>query len=310
MLLSLAFALLVGEILARVLRPVPFTRDHIWSGFDDQLRGELFVPDPDVGYRPGPAWAPNGRFGFRNGAEYDDSSGPAINVVLLGDSLIQDGVLGEVLKERLAGRPVRVWIAGIGGYNTLQEAHYLEHWIKLKPDVLLLGFCLNDFSRSMVVVRSGRADERRFVTPDFEPLAAVNPVLFRYSALYRLFESALIWRGVRGQFSPEGVRHNRENVRRGLEQIKDYTARRGIPFLVILYPHLVEIEAPWQREAHQQAREIFVELGLRWVDVTEDYAARGPLALRRSSDDPVHPNHEGHEIAARRLLAALPDVLP
>jgi lysophospholipase L1-like esterase len=301
-------ALVVGELLARVLRPIPYSTSEVWSGFDEQLRAGMFVADPVVGYVPGPAWAPAGRHGFRNGAEYDGSSEPATDVVLLGDSLLQEGELGKAMQTRLAGKPARVWVAGIGGYNTLQEAYYLEHRITLDPDVLVLGFCLNDFSRSMIVV--GSADDGKFVAPDFEPLAAVNPFLFRTSALYRLGQAALMARLVERQFSPEGVRANRENVRRGLERMQRYAEARGAAFLVILYPHLVERELPWQHEAHLQAQAIFAELHLRYVDVSDDYAARGLLALRRKDDDPVHPSAEGHDIAARRLLQDFPEVFP
>jgi lysophospholipase L1-like esterase len=201
-----------------------------------------------------------------------------------------------------------VWVAGIGGYNTLQEAYYLEQHITLVPDVLVLGFCLNDFMRSMMVV--GGTDDGKFVAPDFEPLGAVDPFLFRSSALYRLAASALMAHRVRGQYSPEGVRANRDNVRRGLERMLRWSADHGTTFRVILYPHLLETELPWQHEAHAQARTIFAELGVRYVDLTDDYAARGPLALRRSADDPVHPSAEGHDLAARRLLEAFPEVSP
>ncbi len=301
---AIGLALLVGEGLARVLRPIPFSTAEVWPGFDDQLHRGQFVPDPVVGYLP--ARFAGGRHGFQNGAEYDGDERPALDVAVLGDSLIQDGAFAAALRARLAGARARVWYAGIGGYNTLQEAYYLERQITLAPDVLVLGFCLNDFSRSMMVV--GNGDGGRFVAPDFEPLAAVNPSLFRASALYRLVASALVAGRVRTQFSPAGVRANRDGVRQGLERMRRWAADHGAAFRIVLYPHLVDEELPWQREAHQQARTLFEDLDLRYVDVTDAYVARGIVALRRASDDPVHPSAEGHDIAARRLLEEFPDV--
>jgi lysophospholipase L1-like esterase len=304
--LALALSLLVGETVARVFRPLPFSTSEVWTGFDDQLRERFFVPDPKLGYRPGPGWTTaQGRFGFRNGAEYDGGGEPTLDVAVLGDSLIQDGELGAALRTQLAPAGARIWVAGIGGYNTLQEAGYLERWIERVPDVLVLAFCLNDFARSMVVVPTRGAG--RFVTPDFEPLGAVNPFLFRHSALYRLVQAALMSRRTRAQYSIEGIRRGRDGVRRGLVQMRGYARRHGIPFLVLLYPHLDVPESPWEQEAHRQARSLLLDLAIPFVDLGPAYAARGPVALRRRPDDDVHPRQEGHDIAARELLAAFPD---
>jgi lysophospholipase L1-like esterase len=304
---ALVFALALGEILARVLRPLPFSTAGVWTGFDEQLHERFFVPDPELGYRPGPGWTTaRGRFGFRNGAEYEGGGEPVLDVAVLGDSLIQKGELGAALRTRLEPTGARIWVAGVGGYNTLQEARYLERWIERAPDVLVLGFCLNDFARSMVVVSDGGGG--RFVTPDFEPIGAVNPFLFRHSALYRLVQAALMSRRTRAQYSVEGVRRGRDSVRRGLVQMREYARRYGIPFLVLLYPHLDAGESPWQREAHRQARALLTDLAIPFVDLAPAYSARGPVALRRRPDDDVHPSQEGHDIAARELLAAFPDV--
>ena len=124
-LVAVGLALALAELAARVLRPVPSASSPAWNGFDGQLRRGLFEADPVLGYRPGPLWGERGRFGFRNGAEYDGTQEPATDVVVLGDSLIQEGELVAALQHELAGTDTRVWNAGIGGYNTLQEAGYL-----------------------------------------------------------------------------------------------------------------------------------------------------------------------------------------
>ena len=310
LLATCALALTVGlcEILARALRPLPFSTAEVWSGFDDQLHQHFFVPDPELGYRPGPGWTgTQGRFGFRNGAEYDDGGiEPILDVAVLGDSLIQDGELGNALRTRLAPIGARVWVAGIGGYNTLQEARYLERWITRVPDVLVLGFCLNDFARSMVVVARGK--RARFVSPDFEPLGGVNPFLFEHWALYRLVQAALLSKRDRRQYTPEGVRRGADGVRRGLEQMREYSRARHLPFVVVLYPHLEPTETGWMAEAHREARALLSELAIPFVDLGPVYAARGPVELRLKPDDVVHPNQEGHDLAADTLLAAYPDV--
>ena len=306
LLVATIVTLATAELATRLVHPVARVHAPSWDGFDDQLRQGLFVADPELGYRPGPVWGANGRYGFRNGAEYDGTREPATDVVVLGDSLIQDLAFGDALERDLAGRGARVWSAGVGGYNTLQEAGYLQRYVGIEPDVLVLGFCLNDFARSMVVVAAG-LDAGRFVTTTFEPVGDVYPFWFRHSALYRLIEAAWFVHRTRDQFSPAGVRRNRGNVHRGLAIMKRYAHRRGIPFLVVLYPHLSDEPVPWLAEAHRRALRLFANLRLRYIDMTDDYTARGLATLRRTPDDVVHPSAEAHALAARKLLEAFPD---
>jgi lysophospholipase L1-like esterase len=119
----------------------------------------------------------------------------------------------------------------------------------------------------------------------------------------------VIVRRTGGQYTPEGIRANRDNVRRGLARIQRHAQAKGAALRVILYPHL-EDPLPWEREARAQARAIFAELGVAYVDVSDEFARRGWMALRLAREDPVHPSGQGHAIAADELRAAFPDVFP
>lgn len=301
----------LAELATRMLvrEPVYSTTAVVYEGFYRQLGAGWFVADERLGFRPGPRWRGTaGRLGFQNGAHYGDLDEPRIDVALLGDSVIQSRDLARALRARLAERGVRVWNAGIGGYNTVQEAEYLERFVRLRPDALVLGFCLNDFLPSMTVVAHGAG--RRMAQQAFEPIGTVSPFWFRRSALYRLVRLRGIELRRGGLWSPETVKRQTGAVREALARIARWARERDAALLVLVYPHLVAEDA-YLRAARLRALAILEALAIPHVDLAADYAALGLdlAALRRTPDDVVHPNADGHEVAARAVVRRLGPVL-
>ena len=63
--------------------------------------------------------------------------------------------VGRALAERL-GRPVEVVNAGVGGYSPWQQAHFFEReGIRYAPDLVVVGFVLNDVTEKLALVRYG-----------------------------------------------------------------------------------------------------------------------------------------------------------
>ena len=158
LLLSIIICYLLSEIYAaRFLKKRYFTFQGVGYEFQRQPSNKKFIFDEKLGFRPGSSWSGSeGRYGCQNGREYENSieSKDFKNILMLGDSVIQYRHLEEALKCLLKDRPFRIWNIGIGGYNTWQEARYLKKYIKIKPDILILGFCLNDFIPSMTIISS------------------------------------------------------------------------------------------------------------------------------------------------------------
>lgn len=73
-------------------------------------------------------------------------------IVGLGDSILwgtgvveADSILGLLEAKLDADAPHEVWNGGVIGYSTLQEMRFLEwHVLPLKPDVVLVNYCMND----------------------------------------------------------------------------------------------------------------------------------------------------------------------
>jgi lysophospholipase L1-like esterase len=101
--------------------------------------------------------------------DYDKSEG-ALRVLCLGDSVtfgyrIEDPLktypyLAGPLLEANLGRPVETINAGVGGYSPWQEFLYLQReGIRYRPDLVLVGFVLNDLTEKIQLVRFGGTGE-------------------------------------------------------------------------------------------------------------------------------------------------------
>ena len=122
----------------------------------DAARGQRLAP----GYSGWFAGVPVriNSLGFRDLREYAFEKPPhTVRIVVLGDSVtFGHGALDTttypyLLEQRLRGwRPDvnwEVWNLGVPGYNTRQELTYLREIApRAKPDVVVVGFYLNDFT--------------------------------------------------------------------------------------------------------------------------------------------------------------------
>jgi lysophospholipase L1-like esterase len=173
------------------------------------------------------------------------------------------------------------------------------------PEVVVLGFCLNDFLPSMTVVRD---HSRTTMTQNlFEPIGRVSPFWFRHSALYRMVKLRVLLPRDTGQlWSADTVARNRAVVSEGLERIRRYAAERGATLLVVVYPYLTT-DDDYLRTAHETVLAVLDELGIDAIDLKAVYRERGYdlERLRTSPDDVVHPNAEGHRVAAAEIVRHL-----
>ncbi|HTZ11030.1 MAG TPA: SGNH/GDSL hydrolase family protein [Candidatus Margulisiibacteriota bacterium] len=306
--IAILISVLVLELYARIFLTVDyFSLSKEVSEVDKAVHGKYIVYDEVLGFVPGPGWrGRNGRYGFQNGSEYYMTAEDGISdIIILGDSIIQSRDLEHSLKYLLRGIRFRVWNAGVGGYNTIQEAYYLLKYIKINPDMIILGFCLNDFTPSMTIIPDSFG-KKRCARLLFEPLGSVNPVLFRHSALYRFLKVRLMHLPTNeGLYTPASVVNNRRIVKTGLEMINQYCLERKIPFIVLIYPYLEvyskEDEA-WLKQAFLSVTEILEELKIKYLDLHQAYGQGDLRKFKRSLHDRIHPNMLGEFIAGRELI--------
>lgn len=231
-------------------------------------------------------------------------------VLALGDSftfgqgvrldLIWPQLLEATLRGELA-RPVEVINAGFAAGRGVRSPDGYDRWlaahgIRLQPDLVLVGLCLNDLGDSVPML-------------SYVPLPA-QPVLGGFSHLL----DYLVW-SVRVRATPKqrvdpcaGVREHPEQwqgTQRGLLAMQELLAGHGVPLVVAVFPMLSELGDGYPYgPLHDLAVAFCREHGIRCVDLRHVFDGHDDMELWVHFAD-QHPNHVGH----RLMAAAIHDYL-
>ena len=195
--------------------------------------------------------------------------------------------------------------------NTVDEAAQLEtEGVAYEPDVVILGFVLND-SEDANAAEARRAAE--WAEPREKPRSLLD-----HSALWRLV-SARLWATAENRRRISGYRSMYADdapgwiaARAALRRMGGLCRERGVPFVVVIFPlfgNPLDDRYPFP-EIHAKVAQAAAEAGGRVVDLLPAYRGlRWDLLVVNGVDD-EHPNEIAHRIAAGVILHALDDVVP
>ncbi len=331
--LSAAAALAVTEFGFRALSVARFERataafehehwraepgtSHLYAPIPNAVREVKVSPDPG-------AWEWKfttqgaGRRAMANGATPPPTEGEpkgkaegdsdGLRVVTLGDSYtfgwgVNDeqtypAQLAERLREGLGFQDVQVLNAGVPGFNTMQEASYLaSRWDELRPDLVVLGFVMNDAEPPRIAPRDPR---ERFGEAS---LWLLEELLLRSGWTDGWLTSrAQRQRAYPLQFepgAPEGT-----VCRRSLGEIAARCEEHSVPLLLFILPDMTVLPktpgATYRFEGvHTVVRGWGEELGLPTVDLLPLFAAVDPVAMQVPGDG--HPSALALEIFAEAM---------
>ena len=226
-------------------------------------------------------------------------------ILLLGDSqtfgwgVAYEDTFAAVLEREMAaetGHAVEVVNAGVPGYNTAQEAAFLERrGLSFTPDCVLVLFINNDFGLPYLMLeRPALGSRRSYLWAAVQ--AALRPA--RYRTEWRMAEgdTATTVSDADLERVPPAYRGmvGLSGYERALRSMAAAVSRAGIPLIDFAdYDGL-------PREVGEKLHRLHVELGLWHPEF------HYPLkeSFRLSPDDP-HFSADGHRHAARRMLDAL-----
>lgn len=240
----------------------------------------------------------------------------AFRVLVLGDSvtlgagLPLESTYPKVMERALDGRrpgtmsAIEVWNAGVIGYNAAQEAAWFErHGAALAPDLVVIGFCLNDFGASETQRLEGDHWRVDFVAPELVPLAlgggAAERALATRSALARRLLRAL-------PHDPGAPLLDRLDQANGAAYAAIAARARasGARLAVVVLPYL-DAAPPDLERAGDRMVGIARELGVPVLDLRRVFGDPPPLTLRIHPDDPWHPGAAGHRLVGEATAAFL-----
>jgi hypothetical protein len=300
---SVAFFLLVAEAAVRLLaadRPAP-------TGYAPVNTNRRFM-------------RPKNSRGYRDLERTEAKPSGVRRMLSLGDSFTWgasvefEDAYPQRLERGLRRRRREAWQVvnlALPGMNTVDEAAQLEsEGLAYRPDVVLLGFVLND-SEDATAAEARRAQE--WAEPKEKPRGLLDR-----SALVRLVRARL-WATAENRRRISGYKSMYADgapgwiaARKALARMGARCREKGVPFVVAIFPlfgNPLDDRYPFP-EIHAKVAQAAAEAGAKVVDLLPAYRGlRWELLVVNGADD-EHPNEIAHRIAANVLLHALDDAVP
>ncbi len=286
--------------------------------YDGNPRG-TFGPDNEVDHLTNDA-------GFRGSPFLLSKGRRAFRVAFLGDSFtFGEGVpFADTFPERTAAA-LRALHAGedlafealnfgVGGHNTVQSLLVLrELALPLRPDLVVLGFALNDAEEPLFrPSASGMARRpRELEVPESLAPPAPRAGLLGRLRLVRLLDTALAERSrtrsmiehyvsVHGDDAP-GFQH----CRAALAEIAALSAAHGVPCWVVIFPVLHDLGSDYSfRRIHERIAAEVRAAGAQCLDLLPLLEGKDARSLWVHPTD-QHPNEIVYGIAGDALARAL-----
>jgi lysophospholipase L1-like esterase len=269
--------------------------------------GARLVPVISTGsLNPGCRFLWNDDVSKYNSLGFDDREpGPkrGPRILVLGDSNTHG--YGVTKQQRYSARlegllhksdaSLEVFNAGKGGMDTLEEAAALERiGDVIRPDIVVVGYCLNDAEGDLPVVHFTSVDRLFFFT-------------FPSYAYSRLYLSKPIDRWARSIRQHQSDSLGWARVLMGFDRIGGWCRQRNVRAIVIVFP-MFESGSQDGRAVMDQVVNAAVNRGLMAHDLFDDFKYSWSQLVLSSHDS--HPNPLAHEIVAKRLAQLIGEVRP
>ena len=230
--------------------------------------------------------------------------------------------------------PVETVNLAVEGYSQWQQAIVMAgEGGRYQPDLVVLGFVLNDVTEMFHLVRFGGAEEgyqmRHAATSRLDRVLSKSALVYEIQNVVREVKAKRrLGQDVRlGAIKQEALevetlmrRPDQPNVRiawdfalADLKKIDDECRARGIPLLVVVFPFAVQLSDPAGLSAPQRVITSYAQArGIPVIDLLPPLAAHArehDVALTALFLDQDHLSVEGHRIVAELLAGPIAERL-
>jgi lysophospholipase L1-like esterase len=240
-----------------------------------------------------------------------------LRILCLGDSVTFGHRVGpeepyprvlENLLRSAGGEAIEVINAGVPGYSTFQQAAWLDRrGLTLEPDIVILGFVLNDVVDPYVFSASHGGDRRAFgvdTTLTLDPLRR----LLRRTSLSGVVRAAMRTAAVRRDtynvgrlfdepLAPE-IAGAWQETEADLDQLVDSARRAGVPLLLVGFPYRFQLDKALPARPQARLAAWASRTGTPHLDLLPLFARMGVVGAFL---DESHPTPEGHAAAAQAM---------
>lgn len=320
---SLIFSLVLAELFFRLFPEYGSRCDFGRFAVENELVVEAMNRDRDyrmhrpssiLGYEIIPNSVPGvnsfGMIGREHKLEKDKNS---YRILVLGDSITEHNWYVERLEDKLNNSNPKLdykfelWNGGVMGYQVNQYAAYLRYkGLKYNPDMVIIGFCLNDFETLYWVYYKDENGFTIFYNParELSKRFPSNEFFFRHSYLYRflLLQVENLLSNSKERFpdpKAEGLYY--------LKTIKDICQENKIILLGVIFPYFKRLSEynDYEMDRYKEIIEVLESLNIDYIDLHKHFPEEGRYALRRDKEDSIHPSIEGHKIIADAIYGYL-----
>jgi lysophospholipase L1-like esterase len=315
--LPLASVLIFFSIVEVVLRFVIVHKDT------GKTRAGFVEPDPDLIWRLKPRLSgtlATNQLGFRD-TTY--KANVDYKILLLGDSVSWgDGVrmeqsypflLERTLNLDYPGKTFEVINTGVPGYSTFQQLIYLrKKGIKLKPNIIIHQFCLNDIVERYSVLFEYGGDNIFLGVDTRSSIEGLHGWMVTHSRAYervirylvnfeRKKQEYAVINLAKDELSPK-LDEAWRLVLKELSQIVQIAEQENIPYLLIVAPYRFQLENPLNNNQPQVRLQHFsLKRNFKIFDLLDGFYSHHQLSGTQLFNDENHFSESGHMLTATLL---------
>ena len=276
-------------------------------------------PNPKIGYEPVPNYDYEGttdsfydyvgksnRLGFRDRDHDVEKPEGIFRILLLGDSVsVGQGVRDiertypVILEKYLKARGLNVELLNfaVTGYNTQQEVWTLhDKGLDFDPDLVLVGYCLNDRKRSDGGVLTTLLEQQKATEGPLQSRSRSHPILLK-SALYRL----LRYRVLPKPPEPPPEMIFGDTVDESLEFLAQLRDDNDFQVMMAIFPRFGKMLEYRFMEEHERTQKEAIRHGFAYFDLLPALQECRRQLTGKLAHDRYHPTPMGHRCAGEAL---------
>jgi lysophospholipase L1-like esterase len=291
--------------------------------------GEWVVNDPELGYRLNPDTDAINALSIRHGEIATPKPPGMFRMVVLGDSIPwAKGVFGfvEDIAQRIQAPGLEVINAAVPGYTSFQELTFLKRWVTVvDPDLVVWTYCLNDnhkilhrFDQAANMLFTDEAARSLQIRTWWDWIVSQSYVLttIRVGLLARQEAPApriteFVWEA-RMDFNIAWKDYSWRFYESHLAEMVELLGRRGTRLAMVVFPYEPQLLYRTRRDRRD---EILVpqrhleglcrKYAVPCLDLYPAFERAYDGGQRTLYRDGIHPNQEGHTLAAEEILRFL-----
>ena len=219
-------------------------------------------------------------------------------------------VLERLLNNKYSSKHFEVINSSFLGFDTEKEFERLKNQgLRLSPDMIITGFCLNDPSPDSGMTQWHEEDKKEKIKILFN-----NKKLLNISDLYWFLKIRIDWLLGKRIFMRAFLKlydkdsKDWKNFEKSFNGICELSMKNKIPLLVVIFPYFHQLNENYPfYKAHSMVKELCDKNRVKVLDLFYSYKGISSKSFWVKTTLPTntHPNAKAHQIAGMRIFKTI-----